>query len=94
MTTKQSILLAGASGVLGRHITRALTEAGHEVTGLGRGPANDVRADLMDRDALLRAVDGRHHDTVVLAATALRKAPCATATCTRPTPCASTVPPT
>ncbi|WRZ94849.1 NAD(P)-dependent oxidoreductase [Streptomyces sp. NBC_01007] len=75
MTTKQSILLAGASGVLGRHITRALTEAGHEVTGLGRGPANDVRADLMDRDALLRAVDGRHHDTVVLAATALRKAP-------------------
>ncbi|WP_315903700.1 NAD-dependent epimerase/dehydratase family protein [Streptomyces rhizosphaerihabitans] len=75
MTTKQSILLAGASGVLGRHITRALTEAGHEVTGLGRGPANDVRADLMDRDALLRAVDGRHYDTVVLAATALRKAP-------------------
>ncbi|WP_405917915.1 NAD-dependent epimerase/dehydratase family protein [Streptomyces sp. NBC_00728] len=75
MTTNQSILLAGASGVLGRHITRALTEAGHRVAGLGRGPANDVRADLMDRDALLRAVDGRHYDTVVLAATALRKAP-------------------
>ncbi|MFI0966335.1 NAD-dependent epimerase/dehydratase family protein [Streptomyces sp. NPDC021080] len=75
MTTNQSILLAGASGVLGRHITRALTEAGHEVTGLGRGPANGVRADVTDRDALLRAVDGRHFDTVVLAATALRKAP-------------------
>ncbi|MET9907686.1 NAD(P)-dependent oxidoreductase [Streptomyces sp. NPDC006476] len=78
MTTNQksqSILLAGASGVLGGHITRALTEAGHKVTGLGRGPANGVRADLMDRDALLRAVDGQHFDTVIHAATALRKAP-------------------
>ncbi|WP_405875990.1 MULTISPECIES: NAD-dependent epimerase/dehydratase family protein [unclassified Streptomyces] len=78
MTTNpknQSILLAGASGILGGHITRALTEAGHKVTGLGRGQGNDVRADLMDRDALLRAVDGRHFDTVIHAATALRKAP-------------------
>ncbi|MET7478365.1 NAD(P)-dependent oxidoreductase [Streptomyces sp. NPDC005648] len=78
MTTNQSdqsILLAGASGVLGGHITRVLTEAGHKVTGLGRGPAAGVRADLMDRDALLRAVDGRHFDTVIHAATALRKAP-------------------
>ena len=78
MTTNQknqSILLAGASGVLGGHITRALTEAGHKVTGLGRGPANGVRADLMDRDALLRAVDGQHFDTVIHAATALSKAP-------------------
>ncbi|MGY6022805.1 NAD-dependent epimerase/dehydratase family protein [Streptomyces spinosirectus] len=78
MTTNQknqSILLAGASGVLGRHITRALTEAGHKVTGLGRGETNGVRADLMDRDALLRAVDGRHFDTVIHAATALRKPP-------------------
>jgi len=78
MTTNQknqSILLAGASGILGGHLTRALTEAGHKVTGLGRGQANGVRADLMDRDALLRAVDGQHFDTVVHAATALRKAP-------------------
>ncbi|MFI6655018.1 NAD-dependent epimerase/dehydratase family protein [Streptomyces sp. NPDC050523] len=78
MTTNQknqSILLAGASGVLGGHITRALTEAGHKVTGLGRGETSGVRADLMDRDALLRAVDGRHFDTVIHAATALRKPP-------------------
>lgn len=78
MTThqkNQSILLAGASGVLGGHITRALTEAGHEVTGLGRGGTAGVRADLMDRDALLRAVDGRHFDTVIHAATALRRPP-------------------
>ncbi|WP_324787639.1 NAD(P)-dependent oxidoreductase [Streptomyces sp. H51] len=78
MTTNsenQRVLLAGASGVLGRHIARALTEAGHEVTGLGRGPANDVRADLLDREAVLRAVAGRRFDTVIHAATALRKAP-------------------
>ncbi|MFJ9536043.1 NAD-dependent epimerase/dehydratase family protein [Streptomyces sp. NPDC101225] len=78
MTTNQSsqsILLAGAGGVLGGHLTRALTEAGHKVTGLGRGAANAVRADLMDRDALLRAVDGQHFDTVIHAATALRKPP-------------------
>jgi nucleoside-diphosphate-sugar epimerase len=73
--TSQSILLVGASGVLGRHITRALTEAGHKVTGLGRSRENGIRADLMDRDALLRAVDGHHFDTVVHAATALRKPP-------------------
>ncbi|MFJ5309343.1 NAD-dependent epimerase/dehydratase family protein [Streptomyces sp. NPDC088350] len=71
----QSILLAGASGVLGGHITKALTDAGHKVTGLGRGPGNGIRADLMDRDALLRAVDGHRFDTVVHAATALRKPP-------------------
>ena len=59
MTTNQhqNILLAGASGVLGRHIDRALTDAGHKVTGLGRSEGNGVQADLMDRDALLRAVD-------------------------------------
>ncbi|WP_405855338.1 NAD(P)-dependent oxidoreductase [Streptomyces sp. NBC_01515] len=71
----RSILLAGATGVLGGHITRALTDAGHKVTGLGRGPGNGIRADLMDRDALLRAVDGHRFDTVIHAATALRKAP-------------------
>ncbi|MFG2373276.1 NAD-dependent epimerase/dehydratase family protein [Streptomyces sp. NPDC048504] len=71
----RSILLAGATGVLGGHITKALTDAGHKVTGLGRGPGNGIRADLMDRDGLLRAVDGHHFDTVIHAATALRKPP-------------------
>lgn len=65
------ILLAGGSGVLGRLATAEMTAAGHEVTRLGRGPANDVRADLLDREALLRAVDGRSFDAVVHAATAL-----------------------
>ncbi|MFI8391641.1 NAD-dependent epimerase/dehydratase family protein [Streptomyces sp. NPDC085540] len=75
MNETKKVLLAGASGVLGRHITRALTRAGHTVIGLGRGAGAEVRADLMDRDGLLRAVEGIEVDTVVHAATALRTAP-------------------
>lgn len=71
----QTVLLAGASGVLGRHVSRALAAAGHRVVGLGRGPANDLRADLTDRDAVLRAVRGQHADVVIHAATALHKPP-------------------
>ncbi|NUU24258.1 MAG: NAD(P)-dependent oxidoreductase [Streptomycetaceae bacterium] len=76
----KNVLLAGASGVLGRHIAAALEDAGHTVIGLGRSAGADVRADLMDREALLRAVerlkaDGVAVDTVVHAATALREAP-------------------
>jgi nucleoside-diphosphate-sugar epimerase len=65
------ILLAGGSGVLGQLITRTLTAEGCQVSGLGRGPANDLRADLLDRDAVLRAVEGREFDVVIHAATGL-----------------------
>ncbi|MEV7520193.1 NAD(P)-dependent oxidoreductase [Streptomyces sp. NPDC091371] len=75
MNETKNVLLAGASGVLGRHITEALTRDGYTVLGLGRGAGADVRADLMDRDGLLRAVEGLHVDTVVHAATALRRPP-------------------
>ncbi|MCF2532121.1 NAD-dependent epimerase/dehydratase family protein [Yinghuangia soli] len=75
MTDTKNVLLAGASGVLGRHAAEALTRRGYTVIGLGRGASADVTADLMDRDALLRAVDGLEVDTVVHAATALREAP-------------------
>ncbi|MFE3257684.1 NAD-dependent epimerase/dehydratase family protein [Nocardia sp. NPDC059229] len=75
MNDTKNILLAGASGVLGGHITHALQEHGYTVLSLGRGAGNDVVADLMDRDRLLRAVEGLTVDTVVHAATALRKAP-------------------
>ena len=44
MTTTQNVLLAGASGVLGRHITAALTASGHTVIGLGRSADADVTA--------------------------------------------------
>jgi nucleoside-diphosphate-sugar epimerase len=79
------VLLAGASGVLGRHMGKALAAAGHDVIGLTRSPggAEALRgmgieplvADLMDRDGLLRAVDGLPADAAIHAATALRKVP-------------------
>lgn len=75
MTDTKKVLLAGASGVLGRHIATALTRSGYTVVGLGRGGGADIRADLMNRDELLRAVAGHTVDTVVHAATALRKPP-------------------
>jgi nucleoside-diphosphate-sugar epimerase len=75
MTTSNTVLLAGASGVFGRRITRVLTDHGYVVLGVGRGPGNAVRADLNDRSQLLRAVDGHHADVVIHAATALAKPP-------------------
>ena len=71
----KTVLLAGASGVFGRHITRVLTDAGYDVLGIGRGPENAVRADINDRAQLLAAVRGRHADIVVHAATALKRPP-------------------
>jgi nucleoside-diphosphate-sugar epimerase len=74
MTTK-TVLVAGASGVFGREVRRVLTAAGYQVLGLGRGADNEVRADLLDRAALLAAVRGVRADVVVHAATALKKPP-------------------
>lgn len=71
----QTVILAGASGVFGGHVRRTLEAAGHRVLGLGRGAGNELRGDLMDRDGLLRAVDGATADAVVHAATALKKPP-------------------
>jgi nucleoside-diphosphate-sugar epimerase len=70
-----TVIVAGASGVFGRHITRTLGGAGYRVLGLGRGAGNAIRADLLDRDALLQAVAGQQADVIVHAATALRKPP-------------------
>jgi nucleoside-diphosphate-sugar epimerase len=75
MTGNMTVLLAGASGVFGKHVGRTLHDAGYQVLGLGRGSGNEVRADLLDRAALLRAVEGVRADVVVHAATALRKPP-------------------
>jgi uncharacterized protein YbjT (DUF2867 family) len=69
------VLVAGASGALGVPLTRQLLAAGHEVIGLSRTPANRDRlralgaepviADAMDRDALLRAVEGLEADAAI-----------------------------
>ncbi|MQY10290.1 GDP-6-deoxy-D-mannose reductase [Streptomyces sp. RB5] len=79
------VLIAGASGVLGRHMAWEITAAGHQVIALGRTPdgsgalkdmgAEFVRADLLDREGLLRALDGQHADAVIHAATALSSTP-------------------
>jgi nucleoside-diphosphate-sugar epimerase len=78
------VLLAGATGAIGRPLTRELIAAGHEVAALSRSRAGDdlltglgaapVRADVMDRNGLLRAVDGQRADAVIHQATALKSA--------------------
>jgi nucleoside-diphosphate-sugar epimerase len=79
------VLLAGATGAIGIPITRRLLAHGHQVLGLSRDPAGAGRlealgavpviADALDRDRLLRAVEGRRADAVIHELTALRKPP-------------------
>ena len=79
------VLLAGASGALGVRITTLLVHHGHEVLGLARDPAGAPRlaalgatpvvADALDREGLLRAVDGLAADAVVDELTELKKPP-------------------
>ena len=66
------VLVAGASGAIGRPLVGALEAAGHDVLRLSRSDG-DVRADVMDRDGLLRALDGVSVDAVVHQATAFRE---------------------
>ena len=79
------VLVAGAGGAIGVPLTRRLIEHGHEVYGLTRSPGRSrtladrgVRplvADAMDRDGLLRAVDGLAADAVIHELTALTRTP-------------------
>jgi len=71
------VLLAGATGAIGTELRRQLIDAGHEVTGLARtaGPRATLGVDLLDRDAVLRAVDGLSFNAVIHQATALRRPP-------------------
>lgn len=71
------VLVAGATGVVGRRAVPLLLAAGHRVTASGRDPqrlaalaragATAVRLDLFDREAVRRAAEG--HDVVVNLAT-------------------------
>ena len=80
-----NVLLAGATGALGVPLTRQLVAGGHRVLGLTHQPgslaaiealgATPVVADALDRDALLRAVDGLTADAVIHELTALRTPP-------------------
>jgi nucleoside-diphosphate-sugar epimerase len=79
------ILLAGASGAIGTPLVRQLISHGHRVLGLTHARsgadkiaavgAKPVLADALDRDSLLRAVDGLCADAVIHELTALRKPP-------------------
>lgn len=78
------VLLAGATGAIGRPLIRALTANGHHVSAIVRNPdshplvrelgAEPITADVLDRDGLLRALDGAAADAVIHEATALRDA--------------------
>ncbi|WNM40887.1 NAD(P)-dependent oxidoreductase [Micromonospora halotolerans] len=75
------VLLAGASGAVGRPLTRQLIAAGHQVVGISRSPSNAERlrdagaeavvADVMNRENLLAAVRDVRADAVVHELTAL-----------------------
>ena len=50
------VLVAGASGVIGRPLVAALSSRGHTVIGLSRRPGTKgVVADVLDRDATVAA---------------------------------------
>lgn len=79
------VLVAGATGAVGLPIVAGLIADGHEPVGLvrsGDGAARlaavgvaSLRADVLDRSALLRSVEGHAFDAVVHELTALKKAP-------------------
>lgn len=78
------VILAGSTGAIGRPLLKALRDNGHQTIAVIRNPANRglveefgavaLVADVMDRDALLSALDGRPADAVMHQATALRGA--------------------
>jgi nucleoside-diphosphate-sugar epimerase len=79
------VLLAGASGAIGVPLAGQLISHGHEVLGLTRSAsggsrlaalgAQPVVADALDRDGLLRALDGLSANAVIHELTALKKPP-------------------
>jgi nucleoside-diphosphate-sugar epimerase len=76
------IFLAGATGVIGRRLLPMLLERGHEVTALTRQPGEVARlralgaaavvGDVLDRDAVLRAVRSAAPEVVMHQLTDLR----------------------
>ncbi|GAA3739264.1 hypothetical protein GCM10022239_13550 [Leifsonia bigeumensis] len=79
------VILAGATGALGVPLVRQLVSAGHDVVGITRGESGErlltqlgataIRADVLDRAALLDAAGGIQADAVMHQLTALKKAP-------------------
>lgn len=75
------VLVAGATGVVGRRLLPILTSAGHEVVGLARSPkrgtemertgAKVVIGDALDRGAVAKAVQEAAPDAIVNMLTAI-----------------------
>lgn len=75
------VLVAGATGALGRPLVRALVAAGHEVTGTSRSASraalvdadggSGVVCDALDRDAVFRTVRAAAPEVVIHQLTAL-----------------------
>lgn len=75
------VFVAGATGVIGRHLVPSLVEAGHDVTGTTRSPARatelqaagvtPVIVDGLDRAAVLDAVKAAQPEVIVHQMTAL-----------------------
>ncbi len=70
------VLLAGATGVIGRQAVPVLAAAGHQVTGLARTPiqlpdAEVVAVDALDRAAVTQAVRSAHPEVIVHMLTAI-----------------------
>ena len=76
------VLLAGATGAIGACLVPKLLAAGHEVTGLVGTPgalhdtdANEIVANLLDRFAVLDAVEDHDFDAVIHQASDLVRRP-------------------
>ena len=74
------VLLAGASGAIGRYLIPQLIAAGHEVVGTTRTPgaltgtgATEVVTDVVDRAQFLRHIEGFEFDAVVHQLSALSR---------------------
>ncbi len=75
------VLVAGATGVLGRRLVRHLSDGGHEAIGLTRDERGDgiirelggtpIRANLFDADEITSQIDST--DAIIHAATAIPK---------------------
>ncbi len=75
------VFVAGATGVLGAPLVRALVAAGHEVTGTSRSAARaaamsaigatGIVCDALERDAVLRAVEASAPEVVIHQLTSL-----------------------
>jgi nucleoside-diphosphate-sugar epimerase len=77
------VFVAGASGAIGGRLVPLLVAHGHDVVGTTRSPdkletlreagADPLMLDLLDRDAVVRAIGASHPDAVVHEATALKE---------------------